>query len=95
MRYAPDVGYDQIQADAAMTAEDKWVWHNGANIERTWFEENVAEARQYTWVTSQWTGEYDHVHCIVCMYAIGPKDQLYYRFEGASLCAYCFDTVIE
>jgi len=73
----------------------EWIWHNGALIERTFLEENIAEAREYGWVRSHWHSEDDHAHCLVCMRAIGAEGETYYRFMGASLCEFCFDTVFK
>jgi hypothetical protein len=76
-------------------ADASYVLHNGARIERSYFEENVAEARGYRWEVAELSDSVDHAHCIVCLKAIGPRDGAYYRFEGVTLCAYCYNTVIE
>lgn len=76
------------------SGDREWVWHNGARIRRTFFEENVAEAREYDWACGRWSEDDDHAHCIVCGYAIGTENELYYKFRFASLCEYCFDTVV-
>jgi len=68
----------------------EWVIVNGARIERSFLEENVSEAREYTWQRTRWEKANDHGHCIVCNVSISGSD-VCYRSCGGWLCPYCFD----
>lgn len=67
----------------------EWVTVNGARIERSFLQENVSEARAYTWVRMRWTEASDHGHCMVCGVALAEGDDCR-RSEGGFICPYCF-----
>ena len=67
---------------------------NGAQIERSFLEENVAEAREYVWVKTRWDEVGNHGHCMVCSVTLSGND-LYYRSDGGVLDAYCFETFVS
>lgn len=70
----------------------KWVQVQGAKIERTFFGENLAEAKSYKWEKKEFPKTQDHSHCIICDLTIPQEDQaLYYKSKGGWLCAYCYD----
>jgi len=66
---------------------------NGARIERSFFEENVSEARGYTWQRARREKPKDHGHCMICNVALAGGDRSY-RSEGGWLCSYCFDRFV-
>ena len=61
---------------------------NGGMIEKKFLEENIAEARNYTWTPSSELPGGDHGHCIVCMVAVA-KGEAFYRSENVLLCSHC------
>lgn len=67
---------------------------NGAWIEQSYLDENVAEARSYSWVAERMADNATHDHCIICGIAISPGDNCYYSQFGR-LCPYCFDTFVK
>jgi hypothetical protein len=66
---------------------------NGSRIERTFFEENVAEARSYKWERKA-VPDGEHQHCLVCTAAIGAEETAL-SSGGHWLCAFCFQNYIE
>ena len=75
-----------------------WIEVNGAKIEETFLEENIAEAKTYKWECTQWSSDLDHSHCIVCTVAIPDKPGLLailYKSEGGWLCAYCYENFVK
>ncbi len=69
----------------------EWVTVNGAMIERRFFEENLAEARRYTWTRGSPGGPAErHVHCIICNIAIALDGGEFYESAGGALCSYCY-----
>ena len=71
----------------------EWVMVNGARIERSFLEENVAEARRYVWLKTHWNKVGEHGHCMVCGVALSGKDPCYCS-EGGWLCPYCLKTFL-
>lgn len=69
-----------------------WVEVNGARIERTFFEENVCEARSYTWKQVEFPASSEHIHCIICGIAIGSRTAPTFFWEsvGGPVCSYCY-----
>jgi hypothetical protein len=67
-----------------------FVEFNGCKIERSFFDQNVAEAKSYQWKEGFVTK--DHVHCIVCMSAIKTKG---FCFCHAWLCDFCYKNFIK
>lgn len=66
---------------------NEYIHVNGARIERSYFEDNVAEALECDWELASQIS-YDHVHCIVCDVAI-LKGMVAFRAENRWLCQYC------
>ncbi|MBL8862124.1 MAG: hypothetical protein JNK02_08935 [Planctomycetes bacterium] len=75
-----------------MTVVD-WVVINGARIERSFFEENVSEAREYSWELTRWENPEDHGHCMICNVALAGRDECY-QSESGWLCPYCFESFV-
>lgn len=71
----------------------EWVIVNGARIERTFLEANVAEARSYTWKRGQWDEPGEHGHCMICSISISEGDMCYHCKEG-QLCPYCYERFV-
>jgi len=68
----------------------EWVLVNGARIERTFLEENIAEALKLSWRrVSNWGRSDDHRHCIICNVAVSGTETCY-RSPSAWLCDYCY-----
>lgn len=72
----------------------EWVSVNGARIERSFLEENVSEARGYSWEKTYWQRPNDHGHCMVCNVELTDHD-VCYRSEGGWLCPYCFERFMK
>ena len=72
----------------------EWLIVNGARIERSFFEENVSEARQYAWERTRWQEPKDHGHCMVCNIALAAGEECY-RSCGGWLCPYCFTQFVS
>jgi len=62
---------------------------NGAKIERSYFEDNVAEAQECDWSPAVEVSG-DHVHCIVCGLAM-PRGICAFRADSRWLCQYCME----
>ena len=75
-----------------MVAE--WIIVNGARIERSFLEANVAEARSCVWQKTRWATADDHGHCMICSIALGDTDPCY-RSKGGWLDEYCFGRFIQ
>ena len=76
----------------------KWVEVNGAMIEESYLEQNIREAKNYSWVAADSPDLEGHVHCMVCNIPIGPKpskSQTFYRASHASLCSYCYEHFVK
>jgi hypothetical protein len=73
-----------------------WVVVNGAKIERSFFDESLAEARKYSWEAKTVTNQ-DHHHCVICSAAIssGMDSGPAYASTGGWLCHFCYDRFIE
>ncbi len=63
---------------------------NGARIEREFFDENVAEARECKWTASEVPATAGHYHCLVCGAGIGSGEAAYHA-GNRWLCKYCYD----
>jgi len=63
---------------------------NGAKIERSYLEENVAEAKECEWSVGSVEVADDHVHCIVCDVAMS-KGVSAFRADNRWLCQYCME----
>ena len=63
---------------------------NGALMDKAFFEENIQEAKTYSWVEKPMTMITDHGHCIVCTIAL-PNNKSNWVFASGSLllCDYC------
>ncbi len=62
---------------------------NGAKIERSYFDDNVAEAHEYEWSLVREISD-DHVHCIVCDVAVS-RGMSAFRSGSKWLCKYCME----
>lgn len=72
----------------------EWVMVNGARIERSFLEENVAEARSYSWESTRWEKGNDHGHCMVCSVVL-TGDMPCYCSKGGWLCPHCFGAFVD
>lgn len=64
---------------------------NGASIDRVFFEENVQEAKTYTWTEQPMAMALDHGHCIVCTITIpNSQSDKFFVSEGLLLCDSCY-----
>jgi hypothetical protein len=77
-----------------------WVFVNGARIEKSYLEANIAEAKKYKWEKFTWTNEsVSHRHCIICNVPIpktgGSTGEEAYKSIGGYLCEYCYDNFIS
>lgn len=71
----------------------EWIEVNGAKIEKTFFNENVEEARSYEWTVSDLPSS-GHTHCMVCGLAMptsGGLQQTAYRSLGGWVDGYCYE----
>jgi hypothetical protein len=71
---------------------------NGARIEKSFFEQNVREAKTYYWAETDSSKLEKHVHCLVCSSAIGGKTSIpekLYRSSGGRLCSYCYEHFVK
>jgi hypothetical protein len=87
-------GGDVRQRRREQQAVTEWVEVNGARIERSFLEENVAEARLYSWEPTRFRTVGGHGHCIVCGVSVY-RDDSCFRSEGGWLCPYCFTTFVN
>lgn len=71
---------------------DEWVEVNGARIEKSFLEENVLEARSYTWEKTELPALAEHVHCIICGIAMGSSaaPMVVWKSIGGHVCTYCY-----
>jgi len=67
---------------------------NGATIEKTFFDENVNEARSYNWSLQQLPPNREHAHCIVCDVTIAQGISAL-KSRGGWLCPYCYDHFVK
>ena len=77
-----------------------WVIVNGTRIEKTYFEENVADAKKYVWEKLTWANEtVSHHHCIICSIPVpqvrGLIGETAYKSVGGYLCEHCHDTFVS
>lgn len=80
-----------------MKNKTKWIQVNGAKMEAIFFEENLKEAKSYTWTLNSLPQTTDHVHCIICTIAIDTKDPtiVAYDSNGGWVCKHCFDAYLN
>lgn len=75
-----------------------WVEVNGARIEKTFFDANVAEAKECKWSLIRPSDSSGHVHCMICNITIQresvTKERLY-KSKAGHLCAYCHDHFVR
>lgn len=63
---------------------------NGALMDRTFFEDNVREAKRYYWEEVELDSLDSHGHCIICLNAIPTqRDEKVFKCNGLMLCDYC------
>lgn len=83
----------EIQASAM----EDYIEVGGARIERSYFEESVAEAREMSWHPATVPDQDEHVHCFICWKAIPwePKPRAaVFRSRGGWLCGDCHGRLI-
>jgi hypothetical protein len=76
----------------------EWIDINGARIEKGFFEENVREAKRYTWTEIDSSKLDKHVHCLVCGIVIGDQTsepEKLYKSSGGWLCSYCYQHFVK
>ena len=63
---------------------------DGALMDKQFFEENIQEAKGYSWEQKPMAMVHDHSHCIVCTTTL-PNNQSNQVFVSGSLllCDYC------
>ena len=64
---------------------------NGALMDKVFLDENIEEARSYSWEERPMSDISDHGHCIVCTIAL-PNDHSDKVFVSGSLllCEHCY-----
>ena len=67
---------------------------NGAKIERSFLQENIAEANECEWSAGVVAVDENHVHCIVCDVSI-PRDAVAFQSDHRWLCKFCMDSFIR
>jgi hypothetical protein len=72
----------------------EWIIVNGARIERSFFQENVAEARSCAWLKTVWEDVGNHGHCMICGVPLCEGESCL-RSKNGWLCTYCFDTFVN
>jgi hypothetical protein len=86
----------KISVDEA-SPQSKYPWKNnmatvnvnGTEIEKAFLEQNIQEARTYTWVFDR-IPKSIHMHCIVCLAPIGAGSTGYRdTVKDIWLCSYC------
>jgi hypothetical protein len=81
-----------LKNDGMSMAE--YVLVNGARMEKTFFDENVAEAKGCVWRPATVCEKIGHQHCMVCMNAIAVGEDARnadYRW----ICCYCYEHYIN
>lgn len=68
----------------------EWITVNGAKIEKSYFDANVAEAKSYSWTPYRWQEGNEHSHCIVCGVEICVENPDCFQSDKVWLCGYCF-----
>jgi hypothetical protein len=72
----------------------EYVFVNGARIEKSYLDGNIAEARSYRWTQDSGADIAGHDHCIICGKTIVPGDSCYSSANGR-LCPYCFEAFVS
>ncbi len=72
---------------------EEWDNINGSKIERSFLEQNIAEARQLGWSPAQFNDRTAHSHCMICQIAISAGDSCV-RSGNRWLCEYCHNRFI-
>jgi hypothetical protein len=63
---------------------------NGALIDKDFLDENIREAKRYSWKRNSSNVLNDHAHCMICNSAISEEDKALFVSENDYLCEYCF-----
>ena len=75
---------------------EKYVFVNGAKIDRQYFKDNILEAKRLIWQEIQSGNILNHHHCMICSVAIPSKThETAYHSEYRWLCDYCYDHFIK
>ncbi len=75
---------------------DSKIMVNGALMDKAFFEENVQEAKTYSWVKKPMTTIDDHGHCIACMIPLlNNKEKQVFTSENLLLCDHCYIKYIQ
>lgn len=65
---------------------------NGSKMDRAYFQENLEEAKGYSWKVVSSASIEDHQHCIVCTKTVpDDKDVSLYNSKNIFLCRYCHE----
>ena len=73
----------------------EWVMVNGARIERSFLEANIAEARAAgDWKQGRFSDASGHTHCIVCGVTIA-NDDVGFRSTHGWACAHCYGAFVS
>jgi hypothetical protein len=69
---------------------------NGATLDLDYFNENLDEAKSYSWTITDNSEIERHGHCIICGVAIPEKQSsFHYRSYNALLCSSCYFDYIK
>lgn len=69
---------------------------NGARMERSFFEENLSEAKSLVWMSASNIQKGDHHHCVVCTIPITQFSEAQaYRSGNRFLCEFYFKTYLK
>jgi hypothetical protein len=75
---------------------EKYVFVNGAKIDRQYFKDNILEAKRLVWQEIQSGNILNHHHCMICSMAISSKTyETAYHSGYRWLCDYCYDHFIK
>lgn len=75
----------------------EWIEVNGARIEKSFFDENVAEAQSYDWGKSDLPLS-GHVHCMICGLAMPDPvrpEKTAYKSRGGWVDEYCYEAFVH
>jgi hypothetical protein len=75
-----------------------WIDVNGAKIEKVFLDENIREAKTYSWKAIDASEIKDHAHCMVCWVTIDTKTQLSpagFKSNCGYVCTYCHEHFLK
>lgn len=69
---------------------------NGALIDKDFLDENIGEAKRYSWKRKSSNVLNEHAHCMICNSAISEaEEKTLFVSENDYLCEYCFSKFIS